>query len=457
MPLADARAMHPGLKVAEEDAHADHALLANICDWCLRWTPLAALDPPDGIFLDISGCAHLFGGEQGLIADVLQRCDGLGLHARAAIAATPGAAWAMARFGTEIGTIVAPEGQEAAIAPFPLAALRLEAETVAALATVGLKLVSDILDLPRAPLAARFGAGLLRQLDRALDLLEEPVSPLLPVAPYVAERSFPEPIARLEDVEHVTLALARRLSPMLEHKALGARRLELALFRTDGAVKRVAAGASRPLRDPDKIAGLFAERFMALGDELDPGFGFDLVRLSALVTEAAPPVALRLGETAEEEDLARLVDRLGARLGLQRVQRIVAGDAWIPEQAAAALPAHCTAPDPAGWNAARAMIDAEVPMARPLRLLERPEPIDAMAEVPDGPPVRFRWRRALHQVIHAEGPERIAPAWWSAGPKPTRDYYRVEDEAGQRYWLYREGLYQRETAHPRWFLHGLFA
>jgi protein ImuB len=454
MPLADARAMHPGLCVAEDDARADGELLASICDWCLRWTPLAALDPPDGIFLDISGCAHLFGGEAGLLADVLHRFARIGFHARAAIADSAGAAWALARYGDEAGTIVAPDCAREAIEPLPLAALRLDAETVSALASVGLKRVADILDLPRAPLAARFGAGLIERLERALGRLEEPISPRLPVAPYVAERSFPEPIGRIEDIESITLTLARRLQPMLERRGEGARRLELCLFRTDGAVKRVEAGASRPLRDPDQIAALFAERFAALSDELDPGFGFDLVRLSALSAEAAPAVARQFGESAEEEDLARLVDRLGARLGLNRVQRIVAGNTWLPEQAAATAPAHCTMPDAIGWSVPD--LDTPAPV-RPLRLFERPEPIDAVAEVPDGPPVRFRWRRALHQVVRAEGPERIAPAWWSAGPKPTRDYYRVEDEAGQRFWLYREGLYALEAAYPRWFLHGLFA
>jgi protein ImuB len=456
MPLADARAMHPELRVAEEDAHSDRKLLAQICDWCLRWTPLAALDPPDGILLDISGCAHLLGGEAGLLDDVLHRCERLGLHARAAIADSAGAAWALARYGDAAGAIAAPACAREAIAPLPLAALRLDAETVSALASVGLRRIADILDLPRAPLAARFGAGLIDKLERALGRLEEPISPLLPVAPYVAERSFPEPIGRFEDIEGVTLALARRLQPMLERRGESARRFELCLFRADGAVKRVEAGASRPLRNPDQIAALFAERFAALGDELDPGFGFDLVWLSALRTEAAPAVALAFGESAEEEDLARLVDRLGARLGLARVQRMVTGDAWLPEQAAAAVPAYCTSPDPQGWS--RAAPDPEAPApVRPLRLFERPEPIDAVAEVPDGPLVRFRWRRALHRVVRAEGPERIAPTWWSAEPKPTRDYYRVEDEAGQRFWLYREGLYALESAHPRWFLHGLFA
>jgi protein ImuB len=452
MPLADARAMHPSLRVAEEDVQADRRLLTKICDWCQRWTPLTALDPPDGVFLDISGCAHLFGGEQGMLDDVLHRFGRFGFHVRAAIADSVGAAWAVAHFGTDAGAIVSPGTAREAIAALPLAALRLDEETAEALASVGLKRVADILDLPRAPLSARFGSRLLERLEQALGRLEEPISPLLPVAPYVAERAFPEPIGRIEDVEAITLALARRLKPLLEQRGEGARRLELALFRTDGAVKRVEAGASRPLRDPDRIAELFAERFSALGDELDPGFGFDLVRLSALSAEAAPAIAMQFGESVEDEDLARLVDRLGARLGQARVLRIVAGNAWLPEQAAAAVPLHCTAPA----ESADAPPETPAP-TRPLRLFEQPEPIEAVAEVPDGPPIRFRWRRALHQVVRAEGPERIAPSWWSADPKPTRDYYRVEDETGQRYWLFREGLFALETMHPRWFLHGLFA
>jgi len=275
--------MHPTLTAVPEDQAADARLLDAIADGCQRYTPLIAVDPPDGVLLDIGGCAHLFGGEANLRGDLLARMTRFGFSARAAIAATIGAASAAARFGD--ATADANRGERERLAPLPLAALRLPHETVAALARVGLKRIGDILDLPRAPLAARFGADLLRQLDRALGREDEPLTPRLPVARYVAEKSFPEPIAREEDVLASVERLAARLKTALAARGEGARRLELALFRTDGAVKRIAAGTSRPLRDPRAIRALFVERLAALGDEIDPGFGFDLARLSVLNAE----------------------------------------------------------------------------------------------------------------------------------------------------------------------------
>ena len=240
----------------------------------------------------------------------------------------------------------------------------------------------------------------------------------------------------------------------------GARRLELALFRTDGAVKRIAAGTSRPTRDVAAIRALFVERLAALGDELDPGFGFDLARLSVLVAEACPDEQIGLGGGEDQPELDRLVDRLSARLGRRRVSRLVAHDSHIPELAAAALPAQATARAELGWDALRRFRAGAGSGPRPLRLLARPEPIEAIAVVPDGPPLRFRWRRALHEVIAAEGPERIEGAWWSEQGGPARDYFRVEDKAGLRFWLFRAGLYRdtaRGLATPCWFLHGMYA
>ncbi len=276
-----------------------------------------------------------------------------------------------------------------------------------------MKRIGDILDLPRAPLAARFGADLLRQLDRALGREDEPLSPRLPVAPYIAERNFHEPIAREEDVLATVERLAARLKTTLTARGDGARRVELALFRTDGAVKRIAAGTSRPVRDPQAIRALFVERLAALGDEIDPGFGFDLARLSVLVAEPCPDEQIGLGGAEDQADLDRLVDRLSARLGRRRVSRLVAHDSHIPELAAAAVPAQA--------STGRARLGRVPPLSRrgrleraALRLLAKPEPIeDVVALVPDGPPVRFRWRRALHEVVAAEGPERIEGAWWS--------------------------------------------
>ena len=459
LALAQARAMHPTLTAVPEDRAADARLLDAVADGCQRYTPLVAADPPDGILLDIGGCVHLFGGEERLHADLLARMTRFGFSTRAAIAATIGAASAAARFGD--AAITATGGERDLLAPLPLAALRLPGETVAALARVGLKRVGDILDLPRAPLTARFGADLLRRLDRALAREDEPLSPRLPVAPYVAEKSFHEPIAREEDVLATVERLAARLKTALTARGAGARRLELALFRTDGVVKRIAAGTSRPLRDPQAIRALFVERLAALGDEIDPGFGFDLARLSVLNAEPCPDEQIGLGGREDQAELDRLVDRLSARLGRRRVSRLVAHDSHSPELAAAALPAQAMARAELGWEAFRRFRADTDLSPRPLRFLARPEPIeDIFALVPDGPPVRFRWRRALHEVVAAEGPERIEGAWWSEAGGPARDYFRVEDRAGLRFWLFRAGLYRdmaRGLPTPRWFLHGMYA
>ena len=445
-------------------------LLDAVADWCQRYTPLVAVDPPDGILFDIGGCAHLFGGEEKLREDLLGRVTGFGFAARAAIAGDHRHSLGGGAL-SDTAIIVAGE-ENAALAPLPLAALRLPDETVAALARVGFKRIGDILDLPRAPLTARFGADLLRKLDRALGREREPLTPGLPVAPYVAERSFHEPIAREEDVLATVERLAARLKTALTARGDGARRLELALFRTDGAVKRIAAGTSRPVRDPQAIRALFVERLAALGDEIDPGFGFDLARLSVLIAEPCPDEQIGLGGREHQAELDRLVDRLSARLGRRRVARLVAQDSHIPELAAAAVPAQAMAQTELGWDALRRFRAVRGSSPRPLRLLAKPEPIEAIAIVPDGPPLRFRWRRALHEVIAAEGPERIEGVWWSEqggalkeGPRwplasAARDYFRVEDKPGLRFWLFRAGLYRdaaRGLATPCWFLHGMYA
>jgi protein ImuB len=457
LALAQARAMHPALQAIGEDATADAALLEKIADWCLRYTPLVAVDAPDGLLLDIGGCAHLYGGEETLVADLAARLEQAGFAYSIAIAGSIGAAHAAAHFG-EPGRHASGEERNV-LAPLPLAALRLPADTVAALARVGLKRIGDIVDLPRSPLTARFGADLLLQLDRALGAEHEPLNPRLPVAPYVAEQRFAEPIAREEDVLAIIMRLAARLQFALERRGDGARRLELTLFRTDGELRRIAVGCSRPLRDPAQIRALFVERLAALADEFDPGFGFDMARLSVLVAEAAPPEQIGIGGSEDAAEVDRLVDRLSARLGARRVRRLIAQDSHIPEIAGAAVPAQMTGTDP-GWPAYRHYAAAAELAPRPLRLLTRPEPIEALAEVPDGPPLRFRWRRALHEVIAAEGPERIEGAWWSEHGGPARDYFRVEDKAGLRFWLFRAGLYRdlaQGASTPTWFLHGTFA
>ena len=468
--LAEARAMHPDLVTVPHDEAADARLLEALADFCQRYTPLVAVDPPHGILLDISGCAHLFGGEEALATDLTARLTRHGFASRLAIAGTIGAAWAGARFAP---VLLDTDQEYDFLAPLPLAALRLKGVTVTAMARVGLKRIGDILDLPRAPLAARFGVDLLRQLDRARGDEREPLNPLLPVAPYVADQPFHEPIAREEDVLRVIERLAARLEVAMTARGHGARRIELMLFRTDGEVKRVAAGSSRPIRDPATIRKLFVERLTALGDDLDPGFGFDLARLSVLNAEPAPDEQIGLSGREDNAALDLLVDRLSARLGPRRVTRLIAHDSHLPECAAGIISAQtmtavALAP---GWVAFRAFQTRAEPVPRPLRLLARPEPIEAIAGVPDGPPVRFRWRRAQHRVVAAEGPERIESAWWSENAGRARDYFRVEDTEGHRFWVFRAGLYRDpdpnreddpdcepdlEHDPPRWFLHGMY-
>jgi protein ImuB len=460
LALAQARAMHPALEAIPEDREADAALIEQIADWCLRYTPLTSCDPPDGLLLDITGCAHLYGGEDALIADLAARLDAAGFAYAVAVAGTIGAAFAAARYGRPGSH--ANGAERRLLSPLPLAALRLDSETVASLARVGLKRIGDIVDLPRAPLTARFGSGLLRQLDRALGLEHEPLTPRLPVAPYVAEQHFAEPIAREEDVLAIAERLAARLARALERRGEGARRLELTLFRTDGALRRIAVGTSRAARDPDGVRALFAERLAALADALDPGFGFDMARLSVIVAEPCAPEQIGIGNEDGEAELTRLADRLSARLGSRRVRKFIAQDTHMPEAASVSVPAQATGTDD-GWAAFRADRDEAELSPRPLRLLARPEPIEAVAEVPDGPPLRFRWRRALHEVVAADGPERIEGAWWSEhggqiSGNLARDYFRVEDRSGLRFWVFRAGLYRDPAAPPpAWFMHGMFA
>jgi protein ImuB len=368
-----------------------------------------------------------------------------------------------------------------ALSALPLAALRISSELVAALAQAGLRSIADVLDRPRAPLAARYGQDFVRRIDQALGREDEPITPRLPLPAAMAERRFPDPIGLEADVLDTIEHLAGELGRLLKRRGEGARLLQVALFRTDGKVHRLDVGTAAPLRDPIRIKRLFAERLAVLGDACDPGFGFDMVRLSAFMTEGHVPAQTGLHGANHAVDLAHLIDRLGARFGLHRVCRLVTQNTHIPEFAVAAIPAHAANHHPkvrAAENrklrSAAASFKARLRQApqddemdslvpsRPLRLFARPEAVEAIAEVPDGPPMRVRWRRVLHQVAAVEGPERIAMEWWrdKKGRALTRDYFRMESKDGVRVWLYREGLYGREITEPhkpKWYLHGLFA
>ncbi len=412
--------------------------------------------------LDISGVAHLFGGEAGLVADGRARLHAQGITALAGVADNPRAAWALARFSAEK---IAPETlSEKAFAKLfhdlPLAALGLDEKTVADMARAGLRRIGDVAFRPRAPITARFGAPPVARLDELRGLARASITPRFPPPDFSAERRFASPIQTIEAIELSLRKLADDLVVLLERQAKGARRVELSLYRVDGAVRRIAVGASRPLNEARALVRLFAEKLASPDeDAIDAGFGVDLMRLACLVAEPLAPSQGEIERAHEAERaraLADLIDRLSARLGARAVTRRELIEAHLPELAEASAPA--ISGEARRGGEARAAPDegyGSAP-ARPLRLFVRPEPIEALAEVPDGPPFRFRWRRMLHDVAAIEGPERIAPPWWRRDGGPTRDYFRAEDSQGRRFWLYREGLWGRETAHAKWFVHGVF-
>lgn len=454
LALADARARVPGLEAFDHDPVADQLWLERLVEGCIRYTPMTALDPPDGLILDITGCAHLFGGERALIDDIEARLLRLGMHVRHALASTPDAAHALARYQA-----LPAADEAAAVRRLPVAALRLDPESELGLKRAGLKTVGDLAVRPIATIAARFGEEAAGALRRLLGEADSPIAPRRLPPPVMVERRFAEPIARTEYALTVLEELAREAALRLEERKCGGRRFAASLFRTDGLARTLSVETSLSTRDPGAMMLLFRERLESLSDPLDPGFGFDLVRLSVPLLEPLAATQLRLeGGEVRESAMAELVDRLSTRLGRARVRRLSAEDTHIPEQAQLALPAVET-DAPSVWRCA----DPGEPVMRPLHLFDPPQPIEVIAEVPDGPPHRFRWRRALHEIRRFEGPERIASEWWKRSDgvvrnlAPTRDYFRVEDARGRRYWIFRHGLYGNERDNPRWFMHGVFA
>ena len=447
--VAEARAMHPSVEVVEEDGEADMAMLEALADWCDRYTPLVALDGRDGLFLDIAGCAHLFGGERKMLEDVLARFRRQGFDARGAIASTPGAAWAAARHAP--GSIV-EDGQETALAaPLPLSALRIDAPTRDSLESVGLRVIGALFGVPRAPLVRRFGKLVTLRLDQMLGRVDEAISPRLAPPLLSVERRFFDPISLIADIEALVPLLARQLKGELERREEGARHVELRLFCVDGEVSRIAVMSSRPVRDPKLVGRLFREKLAAAAPSIDPGYGFDLVRLAVLATSPLEARQDRLDDADpdRDDDMALFADRVRARLGGRAIAGVGLVGSHLPERATHAVPF---------GSPVEAEIMTPTHRERPLRLLAAESIEVTAAEIPEGPPGRFRWRSVSYRVAGAEGPERIEPEWWTAtGKAGSRDYFRVEDEAGRRYWLYREGRYGASEAPPRWFMQGMFA
>jgi protein ImuB len=447
MPAAKAQALVPGLIMKDADPAADTKALERLALWALRhYAPIAAADPPDGLVIDVTGAAHLHGGEDAMLKGMVARLAAPGIAARAAIADSWGAAHAFARYGPR-ATLVVPAGDSGKVLlDLPIAALRLPKSIVEDLSILGFARIGELAAKPRAPLALRFGPELGRRLDQAMGRLSEPIDPVRPPDFIEVRRIFAEPIGAPGTIVRYTDKLVTQLCEILEAKALGVRRLDLLFHRVDNRIEAIRIGMARPMRDGKRLTRLLCDKI----ETIDPGFGIELMRLAANLAEPLAPKQLLSSLTEEPElDVSHLIDTLANRVGKQRLYRFgpVASD--VPERSVHKIaPA---APDisetwPDSWP-------------RPARLLPRPEPIETLALLPDHPPVSFTWRGIWRRVTCADGPERIFGEWWKqdAELSAVRDYFRVEDEAGERFWIYRSGDGEdAETGSQRWFLHGIF-
>ena len=450
--LADARARIPDLWIEEIDHRADAALLDSVAEDCERVTPVVMVDAPDGLLLDITGSEHLFGGEAALRLGLSQRLRRAGLHVRTVIAGAPDTARALARHGNV--PIVPPGGEAAAVRPLPIAALNLAEKDRLAISRAGLKTIGALVSRPTQLFSARFGEQMTLRLSRLQGLTPSPLTPRRVVPMLWVERRFAEPIGRIEHVEAALSELVRDACSRLSDRLEGGRAFEASFHRADGAVRRILIETGRPMRDPAVVSRLFREKLDALADPIDPGFGFDMMRLALPETEPLASIQSGLdGRALEEDAIADLADRLATRFGPERVQRFMREDTHNPDRAVRAVPASFNPMTSLVWPTP----EAGEPPLRPTHIFDPPHAIAIkLAEVPDGPPRRFSWRRKEYDVARAEGPERIAPEWWRSNAfTAARDYYRIEDSEGRRFWLFRAGAYG-DVAPPAWYLHGMF-
>jgi protein ImuB len=481
-PLREAQALCPDLRTTPQEPAAEAAFLRALARWADRFSPLVACDGAAGLMLDITGCAHLFGGEAALGAAVVDEATDLGLSARCAIADTPGAAWALARFagqGAAPGrsgdaieqearatraraarrgpwqgrvvpraaapVILAPPGQlHAVLAPLPVAALRLPEGLADDLGRLGLRRIGDLAGQPRAALGRRFGPVLMRRLDQALGAVPEPLSAIAPPPPLAVRLSLPEPIGLMDDLREGAARLLARLCTRLAERGEGARALRLEVRGADGGVQAVDLRLARAMRDADAMLALLVPRL----ERIDAGFGIDMLRLDAPQTERIVPEQMRgQGQAAARGDaLADLLTRLGARVGLDAITRRHPAESRIPAKTAITLAAAWSEPAAAPWPR------PEHP--RPL-MLWRPEPVTPQAG--GRPCAAFRWRGRRHETAHAIGPERIAPEWWLDDPEwhtGLRDYWQVLTTRGERLWLFQA---HGAALSGGWFCHGRFA
>jgi protein ImuB len=447
MSASKAQALIPGLILMDAEPLADAEALDRLALWALqRYAPVVAADLPDGLVIDATGAAHLHGGEEAMLVDLAGRLTARGIAVRIALADSWGAAHALARF-SDRSVVVVPAGEGgSAILDLPIAGLRLARETVAVLRVLGFDRIGELAAKPRAPLALRFGPELGRRLDQAFGRLAEPIDPVRPPDLMAARRAFAEPISAAETIARYIGKLVVQLCDLLETRGLGARRLDLLCHRVDNRIEAVRVGTATPVRDARRLTRLLCDRI----ETIDPGFGIEIMTLAAVVAEPLMPRQTVSSLTEEPEaDVSDLVDTLTNRVGEHRLYRFAAVDSDVPERSVARVPP--MAPDtgpawPDHWP-------------RPSRLLPMPEPIETIAVLPDHPPVTFTWRGIRRRVKRADGPERVFGEWWKRDAEliAVRDYFQVEDEAGERYWIFRAGDGENAaTGSQGWFLHGIF-
>lgn len=444
MPLAQAQALVNGLIIHAAEPHTDAAALERLAQWALKnYSPVVAADPPDGLVMDVTGAAHLHGGESNLLGGLIRALADQGIEARAAIAGSWGAAHAFARFGGRIRTALAPGEDSHALLALPVTALRLPTATVASLHVLGFVTIGELAAQPRAPLAHRFGQDLISRLDQAFGRANEPIEPVRLTDLTEVRRAFVEPIGAPETLARYTGKLTGQLCAALEAKNLGARQLDLLFTRVDNRIEAIRVRMARPVRDAKRLTRLLCD---GLGT-VDPGFGIERMRLTA--TEAEPLLARQLSTADETEpDLSGLIDTLVQRLGAEHVYRLAPVESDVPERAVQRVAPLAKARD--GWPE---------PWPRPVRLLRMPEPITTVTQLPDYPPRLFIRQGQRQRVVAADGPERVFGEWWrrDAEAAAVRDYFRVELESGERLWIYRSGDGEDPaTGSQRWFLHGVF-
>lgn len=447
MPGAKAQAIAPGLIVMDADRQADADGLIKLALWALqRVSPVVMADPPDGLVIDTTGADHLHGGEGAMLQAIVQRFNSSGIETRAAVADTWGAAHAAARFLGRATTIIPVGAAEPLLRALPISALRLDPEIVAGLRKLGFEQIGELLDQPRAPLALRFGPEIGRRLDQALGRAAEPVDPIREPEIVEVRRVFGEPIGAAETISRYIGKLVVALCQELEARGLGARRLDLLVHRVDGIRQAVRVGTAQPVRDVKRLTRLLAEKI----DTIDPGFGIEIMELAAILAEPFQERQTISSLVEEPEaDVSDLIDILANRVGQNRICRFSPVQSDVPERSVARV-APLAPENGATW---------EGDWPRPPRLLSRPEPVETMALLPDHPPVWFTWRGVRRRVRRADGPERIRNEWWKRDAEMTtvRDYFRVEDETGERYWIFRSGDGEHsDSGSQRWFLHGIF-